>query len=134
MTVLVGGMRVLGANYKGSKDGVFTKKKECLTNDFFTNLLDMSTVWKPSSKDKNKYEGYDRESCDIKWTATRVDLIFGSNSELRAIAEVYACDENIISNAKMCKFSSECKTLVVFSNLLLCVFIRASSAFISSTS
>ena len=94
MTVLVGGMRMLGANYKNSKDGVFTHKKECLTNDFFTNLLDMSTVWKPSSKDKNKYEGYDRESCDIKWTATRVDLIFGSNSELRAIAEVYACDDN----------------------------------------
>ncbi|MBM6859106.1 catalase/peroxidase HPI [Clostridium saudiense] len=94
MTVLIGGMRVLDTNYKGSKDGVFTNRTECLTNDFFQNLLDMSTVWKPNSKCEGKYEGFDRETGKLKWTATRVDLIFGSNSQLRAIAEVYACDDN----------------------------------------
>ena len=94
MTVLIGGMRVLNTNYMGSKDGVFTNKTECLTNDFFQNLLDMNTVWKPTSKDECKFEGFDRETGKLKWTASRVDLIFGSNSQLRAIAEVYACDDN----------------------------------------
>lgn len=94
MTVLIGGMRALNTNYKNSKDGVFTNRTECLTNDFFVNLLDMNTVWKPISKDDEKFEGYDRETGKLKWTATRVDLIFGSNSELRAIAEVYGCNDN----------------------------------------
>lgn len=88
MTVLVGGLRVLGAN-SGNKHGVFTAKAETLSNDFFVNLLDMSTVWKASAEDADVFEGHDRKSGDLKWTATRVDLIFGSNSELRAQAEVY---------------------------------------------
>jgi catalase-peroxidase len=88
MTVLVGGLRVLGANSGGSKHGVFTKKVGTLTNDFFVNLLDMSTVWQPSG---DAYEGRDRKSGNVKWTGTRVDLIFGSHSQLRAFAEVYAC-------------------------------------------
>jgi catalase-peroxidase len=90
MTVLVGGLRVLGANYRGSKDGVFTDKPGTLTNDFFVNLLDMATEWKASSTSQGSFEGLDRATGEIKWTATRVDLIFGSNSQLRAIAEVYA--------------------------------------------
>ncbi|WP_035357784.1 catalase/peroxidase HPI [Edaphobacter aggregans] len=90
MTVLVGGLRVLGANYRGSKDGVFTDKPGTLTNDFFVNLLDMATEWKASSTSEGLLEGLDRATGEIKWTATRVDLIFGSNSQLRAIAEVYA--------------------------------------------
>jgi catalase-peroxidase len=90
MTVLVGGLRVLGANYRGSKDGVFTDKSGTLTNDFFVNLLDMATEWKASSTSEGLFEGLDRATGEIKWTATRVDLIFGSNSQLRAIAEVYA--------------------------------------------
>jgi catalase-peroxidase len=94
MTVLIGGMRVLDANYEHSKHGVFTKKPETLTNDFFRNLLDMSTIWKPTSKDKDVFEGRDRKTEKLKWTATRVDLIFGSNSQLRAIAEVYACEDS----------------------------------------
>lgn len=94
MTVLIGGMRMLNTNYNQSKYGVFTNRIECLTNDFFVNLLDMNTVWKPNSKDEEKFEGYDRETGKLKWTATRVDLIFGSNSELRAIAEVYGCNDN----------------------------------------
>jgi catalase-peroxidase len=89
MTVLVGGMRVLNANFGGTKYGVFTKQPETLTNDFFVNLLDMSTEWKPSSSE-GVYEGRDRKTGAVKWTGTRVDLIFGSNSELRALAEVYA--------------------------------------------
>ncbi len=89
MTVLVGGLRVLGANAGQSKHGVFTKKPETLTNDFFVNLLDMSTEWRPSGE--NAYEGRDRKTKAAKWTATRVDLIFGSHSQLRALAEVYAC-------------------------------------------
>ncbi|KAF0239017.1 MAG: hypothetical protein FD181_402 [Prolixibacteraceae bacterium] len=89
MTVLVGGMRVLNANYDGSKHGVFTEKPELLTNDFFVNLLDMSTAWMPKSEDKETFEGRDRKTGAVKWTATRADLIFGSNSELRALAEVY---------------------------------------------
>ncbi len=92
MTVLVGGMRVLNANFKRSPHGVFTKRPETLTNDFFVNLLDMSTTWKATSEDKDMFEGRDRASGELKWTGTRVDLIFGSNSQLRAIAEVYACD------------------------------------------
>jgi catalase-peroxidase len=91
MTVLVGGLRVLGANHDKSPHGVFTKQPETLTNDFFVNLLDMSTEWKATS-DENVFEGHDRKSGKVKWTGTRVDLVFGSNSQLRAIAEVYACD------------------------------------------
>jgi catalase-peroxidase len=90
MTVLVGGLRVLGANYRGSKDGVFTDQPGTLTNDFFVNLLDMATEWKASSTSEGSFEGLDRTTGEIKWTATRIDLIFGSNSQLRAIAEVYA--------------------------------------------
>jgi catalase-peroxidase len=87
LTVLVGGLRVLGANAKGSKNGVFTKQEGKLTNDFFLNLLDMSTEWTP--KGNNEYEGRDRKTKAVKWTASRVDLIFGSHSQLRAFAEVY---------------------------------------------
>ncbi|WP_260739652.1 catalase/peroxidase HPI [Tunturiibacter lichenicola] len=90
MAVLVGGLRVLGANFRGSKNGVFTAQPETLTNDFFVNLLDMATEWKASSTSEGLFEGLDRATGEIKWTATRVDLIFGSNSQLRAIAEVYA--------------------------------------------
>ena len=89
MTVLVGGMRVLNANFNGSKDGVFSKRPEALTNDFFVNLLDMSTVWKATSDERDLFEGHDRATGAVKWTATRVDLIFGSNAQLRALAEVY---------------------------------------------
>jgi catalase-peroxidase len=94
MTVLIGGMRVLNANFEQTKHGVFTKRPETLTNDFFVNLLDMSIIWKPISKDEEIFEGHDRETGELKWTGTRVDLIFGSNSQLRAIAEVYACDDS----------------------------------------
>jgi catalase-peroxidase len=93
MTVLLGGMRVLNTNYGQSQHGVFTKRPETLTNDFFVNLLDMGTVWKPVSTDGDVFEGRDRATGEFKWTGTRVDLIFGSNSELRAIAEVYASDD-----------------------------------------
>jgi catalase-peroxidase len=89
MTVLIGGMRVLNTNVGQSQHGVFSKQLECLTNDFFINLLDMGTQWKEISKDKDIFEGRDRASGELKWTATRVDLIFGSNSQLRALAEVY---------------------------------------------
>ena len=89
MTVLVGGMRVLNTNFDNSKYGVFTKRPEVLTNDFFVNLLDMSTVWMPTSETKETFDGRDRKTAALKWTATRSDLIFGSNSELRALAEVY---------------------------------------------
>jgi catalase-peroxidase len=91
MTVLIGGMRALDANFGQSKLGVFTKRPGQLTNDFFVNLLDMATEWKKSSKDANVYEGNDRKTGAVKWTGTAVDLIFGSNSQLRALAEVYAC-------------------------------------------
>jgi len=94
MTVLLGGMRVLNTNYGQSQHGVFTKRPEALTNDFFVNLIDMSTAWKPTAEDENVFEGRDRASGELKWTGTSVDLIFGSNSELRAIAEVYACDDS----------------------------------------
>ncbi len=89
MTVLVGGMRVLGANYGGTKHGVFTKRPGALTNDFFVNLLDMGTEWKPLGDDGELFEGRDRKTGKLKWTGTRVDLVFGSNSQLRAVAEVY---------------------------------------------
>ncbi len=94
MTVLVGGMRVLKTNFGGSQHGVFTKRPEKLTNDFFVNLLDMSTVWKATSEDDGVFEGRDRATGELKWTGTRVDLIFGSNSQLRALAEVYACADS----------------------------------------
>ncbi len=94
MTLLVGGMRVLNANFEKSPYGVFTDRPEALTNDFFINLLDMSTEWKPAKKDADVFEGFDRETGKLKWTGTRVDLIFGSNSELRAVAEVYACADS----------------------------------------
>jgi catalase-peroxidase len=91
MTVLVGGLRALNANYDGSAHGVFTKRPNQLTNDFFVNLLDMNTAWKVSSTDDEVYEGVDRKTGEKKWTATRADLVFGSHAELRAIAEVYGC-------------------------------------------
>jgi catalase-peroxidase len=93
MTVLVGGMRVLNTNFNQSKLGIFTKKVESLTNDFFVNLLDFGTTWKASTTSKDVFEGHDRKTGELKWTGSRVDLIFGSNSELRAIAEVYACED-----------------------------------------
>jgi catalase-peroxidase len=93
MTVLVGGMRVLNANFGQSPHGVFTKRPETLTNDFFVNLLDMSTEWKPTSEDEDLFEGRDRATGELRWTGTRVDLIFGSNSQLRALAEVYGCED-----------------------------------------
>ena len=90
MTALIGGMRVLNANFDQSKHCVFTDRPETLNNDFFVNLLDMGTTWKAASEDEEVFEGLDRKTGDVKWTGTRVDLIFGSNSELRALAEVYA--------------------------------------------
>ena len=100
MTVLVGGLRVLGANAGQSTHGVFTKRPETLTNDFFVNLLDMRTQWQPSAGSEGVYEGCDRKANEVKWTGTRVDLIFGSHSQLRAVAEVYACAD---SNEKFVK-------------------------------
>ena len=94
MTVLIGGLRVLNANYRGSKQGVFTKTPETLTNDFFINLLDINTSWKAISKNEDLFEGSNRETGDLLWTGTRVDLIFGSNSELRALAEIYASEDS----------------------------------------
>ena len=93
MTALVGGLRVLDANAGDSRHGVFTERPETLTNDFFVNLLDMATGWKPTSEAEDVFEGRDRRSGDLRWSATRVDLIFGRDSELRALAEVYACDD-----------------------------------------
>jgi catalase-peroxidase len=94
MTVLVGGMRILNANFEKSKHGVFTKRPEALTNDFFVNLLDMSTTWKATIEDDGVFEGCDRITGALKWTGTRVDLIFGSNSQLRALVEVYGCEDS----------------------------------------
>ncbi len=94
MTALVGGLRVLNTNFNQSKHGVFTKRPETLTNDFFVNLLDLGTTWKGSSESQNVFEGRDRKTGEVKWTGTRVDLIFGSNSELRALAEVYGCADS----------------------------------------
>ncbi len=93
MTVLVGGLRVLGANHGGSKHGVFTQRPGALSNDFFVNLVDMDTVWKPTADDADVYEGRDSHSGELKWTGTRVDLVFGANSQLRALAEAYAQDD-----------------------------------------
>jgi catalase-peroxidase len=100
MTVLVGGLRVLGANAGKSPHGVFTKRPETLTNDFFVNLLDMSTEWQPSPGSEGVYEGRDRKTNEVKWTGMRVDLIFGSHSQLRALAEVYACADSAEKFAK----------------------------------
>jgi catalase-peroxidase len=94
MTVLLGGMRVLNANFGQSQHGVFTRRPETLTNDFFVNLLNMSTTWKATSEDEDVFEGRDRATGELKWTGTRVDLIFGSNSQLRALAEVYGCEDS----------------------------------------
>jgi len=94
MTVLVGGLRVLGANAGQSRHGVFTRRPGTLTNDFFVNLLDMGTQWRPSTGAEGVYEGCDRKTNEVKWTGTRVDLIFGSHSQLRALAEVYACADS----------------------------------------
>lgn len=93
MTVLIGGLRVLNANFDGSQHGVFTERPEALTNDFFVNLLDMGTEWKPTSKEAETFEGRDRKTGKVKWTATRVDLVLGSNSQLRAVSEVYGCGD-----------------------------------------
>ena len=94
MTVLVGGLRVLNTNFDGSSHGVLTNQPEVLTNDFFVNLLDFGTTWKATSEDQEVFEGRDRVTGDVKWTGTRADLIFGSNSELRALAEVYGSSDS----------------------------------------
>ncbi len=94
MTVLLGGMRVLGTNFAQTRHGVLTKRTEFLTNDYFVNLLDMRTEWKPVTEVQDTFEGRDRKTGELKWTATRVDLIFGSNSQLRALAEVYGCADS----------------------------------------
>jgi len=94
MTVLLGGMRALNANFGQTKCGVFTKRPETLTNDFFVNLLDMNTKWQKSATSEGVFEGRDRATDKLKWTGTRVDLVFGSNSQLRALAEVYASDDS----------------------------------------
>ncbi|HMK62559.1 MAG TPA: catalase-peroxidase, partial [Acidimicrobiales bacterium] len=94
MAVLVGGMRCLNANFRQSSEGVLTGRPETLTNDFFVNLLDMGTEWRASVSHENVYEGHDRSTGRVKWTATAVDLVFGSNSQLRALSEVYACDDS----------------------------------------
>ena len=94
MTVLLGGMRVLNATAGQSAHGVFTKRPGTLTNDFFVNLLDMGTTWKAASDAEDVFEGRDRATGELKWTGTRVDLVFGSNSQLRALAEVYACGDS----------------------------------------
>jgi catalase-peroxidase len=93
MTVLVGGMRALDANHGGAKHGVFTDRPGTLTNDFFVNLLDAGIAWRPSASAPNVYEGSDRASGKVRWTATAADLVFGAHSQLRALAEVYACDD-----------------------------------------
>jgi catalase-peroxidase len=93
MTVLVGGLRVLGANFDGSRHGVFTRRPGTLTNDFFVNLLDMGTQWQKSSQAEGVLEGRDRATGELRWTATVADLVFGSNSQLRALAEVYASSD-----------------------------------------
>ena len=94
MTVLIGGMRVMNTNFDNSKHGVFTKKPGALTNDFFTNLLDMDITWKETSKEEELFEGRNRKTKKLIWTGTRADLIFGSNSQLRAFSEVYACEDS----------------------------------------
>ena len=93
MTVLVGGLRVLGANWDGSNRGVFTDRPGVLTNDFFVNLLDLNTQWRSIDEESRTFEGFDEATGEVRWTGTRADLVFGSNSELRALAEVYASDD-----------------------------------------
>jgi len=93
LTVLIGGMRVLNTNFGQTEHGVFTNRREALTNDFFINLLDMNTVWKSVSDDHNVFEGRDRKTGEHKWTGTRVDLVFGSNAQLRALSEVYGSSD-----------------------------------------
>jgi catalase-peroxidase len=93
MTVLIGGMRALDANHGRSRHGVLTDRPGTLTNDFFVNLLDMGTAWTEPASEEGVYEGRDRETGEVRWTATAVDLVFGSNSQLRALAEVYGCDD-----------------------------------------
>lgn len=93
MTVLVGGLRVLNTNFGQSQHGVFTQRPEALTNDFFVNILYMDTAWNPTSEDGELYEGRDRKTGELKWTGTRVDLVFGSNSQLRALSEVYGSED-----------------------------------------
>jgi len=94
MTVLIGGMRALNANFGGSSLGIFTQRPGAITNEFFVNLLDMNTTWKATAEDDGVFEGRDRATDELKWIGTRVDLIFGSNSQLRALAEVYACADS----------------------------------------
>ena len=94
MTALIGGMRVLNTNYNNSTHGVFTKKPGTLSNDFFINLIDMNITWKETSNEENLFEGRDRKTKKLKWAGTRADLIFGSNSQLRAYSEVYACEDS----------------------------------------
>jgi catalase-peroxidase len=94
MTVLIGGLRVLGANVGESQHGAFTKQPGKLTNDFFVNLTDMGVAWHPTSEAADTFKAHDRKTGEVKWTGTRVDLVFGSNSQLRALAEVYAQDDN----------------------------------------
>jgi catalase-peroxidase len=94
MTVLIGGLRALNTNFEMSQHGVFTKRPGVLTNDFFVNLLDMGTEWKPVTKDAEVFEGRDRKTGDLKWNGTRIDLVFGSHSQLRAIAEVYGTSDS----------------------------------------
>jgi catalase-peroxidase len=100
LTVLIGGLRVLNVNYGGTKFGVFTDRPGMLTNDFFVNLLDMKYTWKANDGGKNTFDGRERKSNEVKWTATRADLVFGSNAQLRALSEVYACSD---SNPKFVK-------------------------------
>jgi catalase-peroxidase len=119
MTVLVGGLRVLNANAGQSEVGVFTARPETLTNDFFVNLLDMNTKWEASSKCEHVFEGQDRGTGERKWTGTRVDLVFGSNSQLRAIAEVYACDD--AQEAFVCDFVSAWVKVMQLDRFDLCV-------------
>ena len=110
MTVLLGGMRVLNTNADGSKHGVFTDRPETLTNDFFVNLLDLGTTWRAISEAEDVFEGRDRATGEVKWTGTRVDLIFGSNSELRAIAEVYGWEgshEKFVQGLRLCLDKSD---------------------------
>ena len=94
LTVLIGGLRMLRTNFGGTSFGVFTDRPETLTNDFFINLLDMKYAWKPTSDSKDTFEGRDRKTGEVKWKATRADLIFGSNAQLRAVSEVYACADS----------------------------------------
>src|SRR3546814_10451615 len=114
MTVLVGGMRVLDTNFDHSKHGVLTNRPGSLTNDFFTNLLNMDTAWKAISEDEEVFEGRDRKSGEVRWTATRADLVFGSNAELRAVAEVYG-------SSRSEEHTSELQSLMRISYAVFCL-------------